>query len=130
MCLFLLRQTWYLSQFCFLDNKLILGYQHCDCFCFRCAAYPPLPPNCKEITDPYQPCCKKPYCSPSYSTITPFPEWLSTHAPTTYAKPGSSFHSMFFVMKCDDIVVLECVTIFVSQCDERLQCSGVINSSN
>ncbi|XP_053376973.1 uncharacterized protein LOC123528762 [Mercenaria mercenaria] len=56
-----------------------------------CPVYPPVPSNCNMITDPYQPCCKKPYCRntpPPIQTMTPYPEWYSTHSPTPPVTPA------------------------------------------
>lgn len=52
---------------------------------FRCPKFDELPAECRLITDPYNPCCKKAYC-PADKVPTPAPPGASTQAPTPLSR--------------------------------------------
>ncbi|XP_060567789.1 mucin-2-like isoform X2 [Ruditapes philippinarum] len=60
-----------------------------------CAKYDDLPAGCRMITDPYNPCCKKPYC-PAINVPTPAPPGVSTMAPTPAPKTGCMYNGVRF----------------------------------
>lgn len=51
-----------------------------DC---RCAEYTDLQPGCRLVVDYTNPCCKKPYCTPT-TTLNPDLPTLIPPSPTTH----------------------------------------------
>lgn len=56
---------------------------------FSCPRYPPLPANCRMVSDPANPCCKRPDCS--NPTPVPGPNNTPNPNPTLAPKIGKPF---------------------------------------
>ncbi|XP_060570089.1 uncharacterized protein LOC132728460 isoform X2 [Ruditapes philippinarum] len=111
-----------------------------DCTCYDaehgkyrctdvCPRYPGLPPQCRLVRDPMNPCCQKPDCSTPAPQVTLAPvPGVSTPAPNPFVTPTTSFcvykgvplrKGQTFDDACDKVCRCEDTMLNDVVCDDR-----------